>query len=308
MQHRKANVDANVRRGVPLFYPVRRNLARAEKLLRNMAAVSDIQTAIAIIRKHRSGQRSSIEQLRSGLAAATPTSRATGQTTYWQSFQPGTILDVHADAEYDFPARGLDASRYVQVLQAILRAVASRLVMPEFMLTSDASNANYSSTLVAEGPAVKMFERLQHDMIVDDLEVMWRVLRGAVAAGRLDAAALDVIDIEVQPPKVAVRDRLQEAQVDEILVRNESSSLLTLFTSPLLPLTSRQLRALDHRELVTRFVVHHLVHERANQQHAAAAGFLDVHGVGRVGQLARVEAGAFVADDEGRLKGREFDV
>ena len=37
--------------------------------------------------------------------------------------------------------------------------------MPEFMFTSDASNANYASTLVAEGPAVKMFERLQaeHD-------------------------------------------------------------------------------------------------------------------------------------------------
>jgi hypothetical protein len=97
--------------------------------------------------------------------------------------------------------------------------------MPEFMLTSDASNANYSSTLVAEGPAVKMFERLQHDMIVDDLEVMWRVLRGGVAAGRLDAAALELIDIEVQPPKVAVRDRLEEAQVDEILVRNGAMSV-----------------------------------------------------------------------------------
>ena len=79
--------------------------------------------------------------------------------------------------------------------------------------------------LVAEGPAVKMFERLQHDMIVDDLEVMWRVLRGAVRAGRLDMAALDLIDIQVEPPKIAVRDRLQEAQVDEILVRNGAMSV-----------------------------------------------------------------------------------
>jgi hypothetical protein len=148
-----------------------------------------------------------------------------GFSTSFQRFEPGTILDVAADAEYDFPARGLDASRYVQVLQAILRAVASRLVMPEFMLTSDASNANYSSTLVAEGPAVKMFERLQHDLIADDLDVMWRVLRGAAAAGKLDAEALALIDIEVEPPKIAVRDRLQEAQVDEILVRNGAMSV-----------------------------------------------------------------------------------
>ena len=51
------------------------------------------------------------------------------------------------------------------MLQAELRAIAARLVMPEFMFTSDASNANYASTMVAEGPAVRMFERLQatHD-------------------------------------------------------------------------------------------------------------------------------------------------
>src|SRR5450830_1450819 len=35
IQHRKANVDANVKRGLPLFFPVRKNLRRAEKLLRN---------------------------------------------------------------------------------------------------------------------------------------------------------------------------------------------------------------------------------------------------------------------------------
>jgi hypothetical protein len=229
VQHRKANVDANVRRGVPLFYPVRRNLARAEKLLRNMAAVSDIQTAIALIRRHRTAGRSSIEQMRSSLAAATIQKpgflEKPGFSTYFQRFEPGTILDVTSDAEYDFPARGLDASRYVEVLQAILRAVASRLVMPEFMLTCDASNANYSSTLVAEGPAVKMFERLQHDLIVDDLEVMWRVLRGAVAAGKLSPEAIELIDIQVEPPKIAVRDRLEEAQVDEILVRNGAMSV-----------------------------------------------------------------------------------
>jgi len=70
-----------------------------------------------------------------------------------------------------------------------------------------------------------MFERLQHDMIVDDLEVMWRVLRGSVAAGRLEATTLEQIDIQVEPPKVAVRNHLEEAQVDEILVRNGAMSV-----------------------------------------------------------------------------------
>ncbi len=225
VQHRKANVDANVKRGVPLFYPVRKNLRRAEKLLRNMAAVSDIQTAVALIRKHQAGARSAVEQLRSNLAAATTQQAAGGQTTYHQNFQPGTILDVYSDTEYDFPARGLDASRYVLVLQAILRAVASRLVMPEFMLSSDASNAAYASTLVAEGPAVKMFERLQAEMIEDDVALLWRVLQSAARAGRLDAGDLEALEIQVEPPKIAVRDKLEEARVDQILVHNGAMSV-----------------------------------------------------------------------------------
>ena len=44
--------------------------------------------------------------------------------------------------------------------------------MPEFMLTSDASNANYASTMVAEGPAMRMFARLQAEQVADDVEVM----------------------------------------------------------------------------------------------------------------------------------------
>ena len=145
IQHRKANVDANVRRGLPLFYPVRKNLRRAEKLLRNMSVVAEIQSAIALIRKHRHGTRSALQQFVADRADATATSHATGRTTYYKHYGPGTILDTHADVEYDFPAAGLDAGAYVTVLQAELRAIASRLVMPEFMLTSDASNANYSS-------------------------------------------------------------------------------------------------------------------------------------------------------------------
>ncbi len=165
VQHRKANVDANVKRGLPLFYPVQKNLRRAEKLLRNMSVVAGIQSAIAIIRKHASGTRSTVQQFVQGQADASLAGPAGGRAGLFQRYAPGTILDAFAGTEYQFPAASIDAARYVVVLQAELRAIASRLVMPEFMLTSDASNANYASTMVAEGPAVRMFERLQHEMI-----------------------------------------------------------------------------------------------------------------------------------------------
>ena len=216
VQHRRANVDFNVKRGLPLFAPVRKNLRRADRLLRNMSVVAEIQSAIALIRKHQGASRSGIEQFVANGADATATSGSSGRTRHFSQYGPGTILDAPAGMEYDFPARGIDASNFVTVLQAELRAIAARLVMPEFMFTSDASNANYASTLVAEGPAVKMFERLQASMIEQDRAVMWRVIANAVAAGKLPQNVGDFIHVQITPPSVHVRDQLQQAQVDRI--------------------------------------------------------------------------------------------
>ena len=81
--------------------------------------------------------------------------------------------------------------------------------MPEFMLTSDASNANYASTMVAEGPAVRMFQRLQAEQLADDLEVMWRVVAGAVAMGRLPSEVETTVEINGVAPTLTVRDQLK---------------------------------------------------------------------------------------------------
>lgn len=228
IQHRKANVDANVRRGLPLFYPVRKNLRRAEKLLRNMSVVAEIQSAIALIRKHRATTAAGLAEFVSGQADLSVSSSSTGRSTHFRRYAPGTILDAGSGTDYEFPVAGIDAGRYVTVLQAELRAIASRLVMPEFMLTSDASNANYSSTMVAEGPAVKMFDRLQHEMIVEDVELLRRVVLSAVEAGRLPIDSLRTVDIRGIPPTLAVRDRLKEAQADQILLRNGALSVATM--------------------------------------------------------------------------------
>jgi len=216
VQHRRANVDFNVKRGLPLYTPVRKNLRRAERLLRNMSIVAEIQSAIALIRKHRGASRSGIEQFVATDADATSTNSVSGRTRHYSQYGPGTILDAPAGMEYDFPARGLDASSFVAVLQAELRAIAARLVMPEFMFTSDASNANFASTMVAEGPAIRMFERLQAGLIEQDRAVMWRVIDNAIASGALPPSVRDVVELQIIPPSLHVRDQLKQTQVDRI--------------------------------------------------------------------------------------------
>jgi capsid protein len=246
VQHRRANVDFNVKRGLPLYTPVRKNLRRAEKLLRNMSVVAEIQSAIALIRKHCGASRSGVEQFVASGADATSFSNKSGRTRHFSQYGPGTILDAPAGLEYDFPARGLDAASFVAVLQAELRAIAARLVMPEFMFTSDASNANFASTLVAEGPAMKMFERLQAGMIEQDRAVIWRVIDNAVAAGRLPHDCRESIDVQIIPPSLHVRDQLKQAQVDRIAFADGILS----------PQTWSQHMGLDYDQEQKNFAVH----------------------------------------------------
>jgi len=217
VQHRKANADFTAPRGIPVFYPVRKNLARAAKILRNMSTVAEIQAAIAMVREHVSASQAKVQEYVSQMADVKATDRTTGRTRTYKEYPAGTIIDHGPGTKYTFPASGIDVSRYVQALQAELRAIASRLCMPEFMLSSDASNANYASTMVAEGPAVKMFQRLQAETIHADLAVMKRAITAAAAAGRLPENILDLVDIDADGPSVQTRDRLKDAQADQIL-------------------------------------------------------------------------------------------
>jgi capsid protein len=261
IQHRKANVDANVKRGLPLYFPVRKNLRRVEKLLRNMSALAEIQSAIALIRKHRSALRSGVEQFAADGASAVGVQPHTGRTRRLAHYAPGTILDAPSGLEYDFPAAGVNASNFVTVLQAELRAIAARLVMPEFMFTSDASNANYSSTLVAEGPAVKMFERLQASLKNDDCRVMWRVIGNAAAAGRLPADIRRRVELQISLPSLHVRDQFRECQIEK-----------TAFEKGLLsPQTWSQRLGLDYDQEQKNLAVHTRVDESLRDSNLGVA-------------------------------------
>lgn len=213
IQYRKWNVDSAIKRGYPLLFPVRKNLNRAVKLLRNMSISTEIQTAISLIRKHQQATREAVRSFVS--ARADQQTSANGRTENVLQYGPGSILDVPMGQEYTIPPQ-LDPSKTIAALQAELRAIASLLVMPEFMLTSDASNANYSSTMVAEGPAVKNFESEQETQIEYDLELLNDALEFAKNFGLISQAELDSIKIKVEPPSVQVRNQLEEAQARQI--------------------------------------------------------------------------------------------
>lgn len=231
--HLKLNTKRNSKRGLPTLLPVRKNLERAEKLLRNMSTLAQIQATFALIRKHKNYSGGAISAFQGQQADVTFTAPLTQKTNTFQQYLPGSIIDTGDGTEYEFPAAGIAASEYVNILQAELRAVAARLCMPEYMLTADASNANYASTLVAEAPAVKHFERLQ-DFYARKFGkgcyrpgphcgAMWRVLEVAVRMGKLPRQVLTDCELQVEGPSLTVRDRTQET--NRYKVMNEAGLL-----------------------------------------------------------------------------------
>jgi capsid protein len=218
--HVRFNVDRTAKRGYPTLLPVRRNLLRADKLLQNMSTLAQVQATFALIRKHKQYSASAVQAWQQGQADLTVGDPLSGGSRYLRRYQPGTILDVPENTDYEFPAAKVPADSLVAVLQAELRAVAARLVLPEYMLTSNAENANYASTLVAEAPAVKHFERLQRPLVrafgdgryggPGRCGALWRVLRCAADWGRLPRAVLRRVALHVEPPSPVARDRDKE--------------------------------------------------------------------------------------------------
>lgn len=215
--HLKANVDLNDPRGIPLFWPVRENLSRSEKLLRNMSIVAAVQSSVAMIRKYENTSADSIRAMVQQRAATTIQDPLTGKARQVQPIRPGQIIDAKSGVSYEFPIISVSAASFVEILNADLRAIASRCVMPEFMLTSNASNANYSSTLVSQAPAHRMFRRSQRVFCQFRRQLVMMAIRNEIRRGRFDESVLKTVAIEVEPPSLEALDPTVETQRNSLL-------------------------------------------------------------------------------------------
>jgi hypothetical protein len=141
----------------------------------------------------------------------------TGKTENFEHIMPGQIVDIPKGLQYlNAPLATSNVAGHIEVLNALLRMAAASLNIPEFMVSSDASNANYASTLVSESPFVKL--AMQEQQIFGDhfTRIVWRAVRNAVAAGLLPSETEEQVEITAEAPAVAVTDRLAEAQRNQI--------------------------------------------------------------------------------------------
>lgn len=209
--------DANVKRGTPVFaFDVAESLERAAKLQKYLSIASTIRAATAEVWKNAFGTQAEIQDLRAQFKEYDRTDPYTGQSETVERVRPGAIRDLPAGREpVPMPAT-TGVPEYLQAAQGDRRQAASAFSMPEFMVSSDASNADYSSTKEAGAPFVKAGETWQEFFKSAYLRVIWWAIEWAVECGVLPEEVFDLIDIQVDGPAVLHRNELEAAQVRQI--------------------------------------------------------------------------------------------
>ncbi len=126
--------------------------------------------------------------------------------------EPGTlkVLPPGTDIRFSEPAVIGDA---VAFMQLELRSIAAGLGVPEYLLTGDLSQANYSSLRAALVEFRTRLEQLQYSIIVHQLcRPIWRAwIVTEVLAGRLVGALDELLDVEWITPAAPWVDPQKDA-------------------------------------------------------------------------------------------------
>ena len=221
--HERIGVDRTIKRGLSTLYCMGPELDRVDRLLRNVGEGAAVQAAIALICEHVPGATGAgISALIGGKADQTfnitmPSGNV--RTRQLHRYDPGTRLDIPSGQKYHpGPMAAPQGQNYIPVGQAVLRQIATPLSMPEYMVSGDASNANYASTLVAESPFTKMALFEQHAEMKRHSRLLWRVLSLRIEEfERYGVRSIRhlkrLVTLGIEAPVIEVRDKLQEEQI-----------------------------------------------------------------------------------------------
>lgn len=225
VEHIKRNVGLDGRRGVSDFYINLCELEEEAKLRRNTAVGAAILAAIVEIRQYPEGTpRRSVENAITDTATGSYdklTQNGT-RTVNQQNVSPGTVRHVpNGMTSTTGPLGQLRSPVYVEVDSFLLRIIGRRWQFPEYMISGDASNANYASSLVSESPFVRFCEANQYTYGEHFKNILWKALLLYHKLGRFGGiswhAICEAVDIVASYRSPASRDPLQQAQANQIM-------------------------------------------------------------------------------------------
>lgn len=210
----RIGVDSNEKRGVSIFAAIMEPLLSYSRWMETELLARKLQSSIVLWRKVQ-GSPQMAENFADQAGSA---SGMAGMRR--EKFAPGTILTTNHGTDIQFLQPNTNFGDAVSLGRMLLLSIAAGAGLPEFMLTSDASNANFASTMIAEGPAVKFFQSQQH-FFAEEFGKLWQwVMQDAVDAGLLPTDFFSQIQIKWTFPPLVNRDRPRERLADARLVES----------------------------------------------------------------------------------------
>ncbi len=208
-------------RGIPPYIPILHRVKQYDGWLTDRLVLNKIRSRIALIRKHLGAAPSQIKAFADATKDGdTKRSAKTGdRMDRRRMFKAGTVLDTTGQTEYEFLSPNVQASDVRYDGRNVLLAIATGTGQSEVMATSDASNANFASTWIAEAPPVKEYDG-QQGFLVEEFEVVWhRVMiwgqeHGKIPASpdRDDELGYSGYPVEIEPPMLVTRNRKEDTE------------------------------------------------------------------------------------------------
>lgn len=179
----KANTDRTVKVGIPDTFAVQGVAMSVLGLARSILAGARAQAKVAYYTQYETGTTGEgVERMVAGEHAR----RGGGERTEYLSSNADDAEVRHVPNGRSIkhgPEGASSIPGYSMALQAGLRCIGARWCAPEFLVSADASNANYSSTLVAQSPFVLSVVAEQVRFAQRMAKLCWDGLRLAYHAG-----------------------------------------------------------------------------------------------------------------------------
>lgn len=191
VDHWKIGVDSDVKRGVSIFYGVGKYIRDHRNWLDDRIAINRIRHIWNVIGEPTSGV-ASISDMKNKFDDVSYKRNSTSSTATDTKKvpKPGSVI-MSKGVKWKLDSLNINAADTKDDGRAIQLQIAVGTNLPEYIVRGDASNANYSSSMVSESPFVRAMESAQ-DLVAKIFEKAYtRVIEWGISQNDVPAKSVE---------------------------------------------------------------------------------------------------------------------
>ncbi len=183
MDHVKIGVDSDVKRGVSFFNGIGHYMTEYNLWIKDRIKLNRIRHFFNVVGEPTSGA-TAISDMKAKMPDVSYSTPPTGKDKKKQAVRSGSVLFTKG-VKWSLQALKINANDTKEDGRLIQLMISLGTNIPEYITRADASNANYSSSMVAESPFVRAMQSWQHFFKIYFKALYRRVIADAIERGLL---------------------------------------------------------------------------------------------------------------------------